>query len=110
MIGLPEVPTFQYTMACSGKELAERSSDEKLAVNVGQAAADLLGSQELADSSAIQLEVGSNSDETQRWVRVDFSHFQCGRFLLTLAKRWLKSHLSERSGFSSNFREQWLKW
>jgi hypothetical protein len=82
MIGLPEVPTFQYTMACSGEELAERPSDDKLAVNVGQAAADLLGSQELAetDSSAIQLEVGSNADETQRWVRVDFSPFQCGRF------------------------------
>jgi hypothetical protein len=80
MIGLSEVPTFQYTMACSGEELAERSSDDKLAVNVGQAAADLLGSQELADSSAIQLEIGSNADETQRWVRVDFSPFQCGRF------------------------------
>jgi hypothetical protein len=82
MIGLPEVPTFQYTMACSGEEKAERSSDGKLAVNVGQAAADLLGSQEMADSSAIQLEVGSSVDETQRWVvRVDFSPFQCGRFL-----------------------------
>jgi hypothetical protein len=83
MIGLPEVPTFQYTMACSGEELAERSSDGKLAVNVGQASADLLGSQELAetDSSVIQLEVGSSADETQRWVRVDFSPFQCGRFL-----------------------------
>jgi hypothetical protein len=81
MIGLPEVPTFQYTMACSGEEKAERSSEDKLAVNVGQASADLLCSQELADSSAIQLEVGSSADETQRWVRVDFSPFPCGRFL-----------------------------
>jgi hypothetical protein len=83
MIGLPEVPTLQYTMACSGEELTERSSDDKLAVSVGQASADLLGSQELAetDSSAIQLEVGSSADEAQRWVRVEFSPFHCGRFL-----------------------------
>ncbi len=71
MIGLPEVPTFQYTMASSGEELAERSSDGKLAVDVGQAAADLLGSQELAETDAMQLEVGSSVDETQRCVIVN---------------------------------------
>jgi hypothetical protein len=85
MIGLPEVPTFEYTMACSGEEQAERPSDDKLAVNVGQASADLLGRQELADSPAIQLEVGSSADETQRWVRVDFSPF-----LLFLVCRFLE--------------------
>ena len=71
MIGLPEVPTFQYTMTSSEdeqtgtKDSREMSSDDKLTSD-GQAAG-LLGSQDLiVKASVSDIEAGSITDVTQR--------------------------------------------